>query len=399
MQEFETGSGMRTDRLRNLLVTLDTRLERIGKTISRSGDSESLQGVTQELFYFRSSVRRYLGKPDALRMDDVAILERHIDELRQVAHREGLHLGGHFSPAGDIGAIVNDEIGLRNLTNGMRIGLIQLHPDDILEITPGQKLAAYQFEFQNDSLTVRNQPLIPDQAEKEIALAALDAAIDHGIYVNNDLDRTNVSPRLREAFARLQHVMSSHSNIVQVGTCAQICNRMVNAESDELSSSQLALLVGHVESVFSALAQFSDWRVFSENAVSMNIEPSSVKQLAESARSLAAEVSAISAVDPSVAAALTTVATWVEDQAKPDKRDVLSLARTLENVWSVIVREVLALGREVVSKGRGFIAGGIVTVLVATAAMSIPALRQVPGAQWIESAYSYFKANPFLHSK
>ncbi len=171
------------------------------------------------------------------------------------------------------------------------------------------------------------------------------------------------------------------------------------AESDELSSSQLGLLVGHLESVFAALAQFQDWRVFSENAVAADIDADSVRLLANSAKAIAKELSGAPAVDPSVTVALTTVSEWAEGQEKPDRRDVLSLARTLENMWSAIVKEALALRGEVVAKARALVAAGIVTALVAASAASLPVLRKIPGAQWIESAYTYFTTNPVLPPK
>lgn len=222
-------------------------------------------------------------------------------------------------------------------------------------------------------------------------MAALEDAIEHGEYVNQDLEKTNVSPRLRESFSRLQASLASRTNIVQAGSRAQMCNRLVSAEADELSGSQAGLLLGHIETVFRALAQFQEWRAYCENALSINVDALSVATLADSARALAREIRISDAVHPSVGEALDTVSGWAQEESPPDKRDVLSLVRVIENIWSAVARTLLSLKKEVVSEGRKLAAKAILTALLATAALAIPVIGKVPGAEWIQSAYTFFK--------
>lgn len=355
---------MKPDKLRNLLQEMERRLARAEASYSHSG------GISQQLATARVEVRRYLSKVDSLRTADIIAL----DQLIRVIQ------------------IPDEDHGLANLILGMKIGLNQLGPEDVLEATPGQKLAAFTFGFEGDVLKVIDQPILAHVRETEIASAALEAAIEQGEYVNEDLAATNASPRLKDAFVRLQATMASHKNIVQVGARAQICNRLLQGDIDELSPTLFGLLIGHLESVRAALAQFEDWRKYSENAAALNVDPGSVAKLTESTGQLAKQLREEMTGEPSVVEALETVKGWVEGSEQPDKRDVLSLARTLENLWSIVTKAVLAIGRDVVSAGRKMLASAILAALLLTAPTIVPIVGKIPGGEWVETVYSYFKA-------
>lgn len=355
---------MRPDKLRNLLQELEKRLTRAERSYVHSGS------FVQQLASIKMEVRRHLSKVDSLRKADIDSLEQQIRRLQ----------------------IPDESLGLSNLVVGMKIGLDQLGPEDVLEATPGQKLAAFAFGFEGDVLKVVDQPLRAHERETDIAMAALEAAVEHGEYVNRDLAATNASPRLKEAFERLHATMVSHKNIVQIGTRAQICNRLVHGDIDELSPTLFSLLIGHIESVFSALAQFEDWRIFSENAAALNIDAGSVAKLADGTGQLLQRLRDDQSGDKSVAEALETVKGWVEGSERPDKRDVLSLSRSLENLWSIVTKSLLAIGRDVVAAGRKEIASKILTALLGAAPIIVPVIGKIPGGQWVETVYNYFKS-------
>ncbi|MGO6906745.1 hypothetical protein ACCS96_42315, partial [Rhizobium ruizarguesonis] len=94
--------------------------------------------------------------------------------------------------------------------------------------------------------------------------------------------------------------------------------------------------------------------------------------------------------DPEVVAALDTVVGWTQDKAA-DKRDVLALTGTLQNLWSLAAKSALA--KEVASEGRKLVAKAIIaTLLAATTAGALAAFGKVPGAEWIETTVAYFKS-------
>ncbi|MDR6666392.1 hypothetical protein [Rhizobium sp. 1399] len=212
---------MKPDKLRNLLEEMDTRVGRMQR--------ERKDHFTANLSGLRAEVQRLLSKIDSLRASDIAALEVTLSAI----------------PINDL-----DRSSLNNLLLGLKIGLNQLGPDEVLDATPGQKPAAFQFGFDGDVLKVVDQPLRAYGREADIVMAALEAAVEHGEYVNKDLAATNASPRLKDAFDRLQATLISHKNIVQIGARAQICNRLVDGDLEELSPTLFALLIGHIEVCF-----------------------------------------------------------------------------------------------------------------------------------------------------
>ncbi len=368
---------MKTDRLRNLLAELDTRLRRFEGSSSKPADNRPQAQLTLTLISrLRSDIRRQVTQIDTLDRERVVAFERQINEIRDAA---SLADYDRSSPQFKLfESLITDKIGLLNLTAGLKIGLNQLEPEDVLELVPGQKTAAFQFEFKDDYLVTVDQLPSTTAREALIAEAALDAAIEHAIEVAADLDRSNCSPRLKDAFARLRQTLETHKNIVQVGQFAHLCNRLVQSEIEELSATQFALLTGHVEMVYSALAQFEDWRVFSDNAVTVPIDQSFISNLTEGARLTIRHLKQSANVDTSVTEALETATGWVEESGAVEKRDVLSLARTLENIWSAVSKVLLSVGKETISEGRKAIARSIVVfALLSGTAIFVPALEVI----------------------
>lgn len=380
---------MKTDKLRNLLVELDTRLRRFEGSSSNSADNKAQAQRTLTLVSkLRSDIRRQVAQIDTLDREKVVALERQINEIRDAA---SLAAYDRSSPQfASFESLVTDRIGLLNITAGLKIGLNQLEPDDVLELIPGQKTAAFQFGFRDDILVAVDQLPRTTASEALIAESALAAAIEHASEVAADLDRSNCSPRLKGAFGSLRRTLETHKNIVQVGQYAHVCNKLVQAEIEELSDTQFALLTGHVEMVYSALAQFEDWRVFSDNAANVPIDEAFVTKLTEGARETIRHLQQSANVDKSVAEALETATGWVEGTGAVEKRDVLSLARTLENIWSAVSKILLAIGKETISEGKKAIARGIVVfALLSGTAIFVPALDVIPGAGWVRTVYSY----------
>lgn len=380
---------MKTEKLRNLLVELDTRLRRFeGSNSNAADDRAQAQRTLTLISKLRSDIRRQVAQIDTLDREKVVALERQVEEIRDAASlaaydRSSLQFSSFQS-------LVTDKVGLLNITAGLKIGLNQLEPDDVLELVPGQKTAAFQFEFREDVLVAVDQLPRTTAREALIAEAALAAAIDHASEVAVDLDRSNCSPRLKDAFARLRRTMETHKNIVQVGQYAHVCNKLLQSELVELSDTQFALLTGHVEMVYSALAQFEDWRVFSDNAASVQVDETLVAKLAEGARETILHMRQNTNVDKSVAEALETATSWVEDVGAVEKRDVLSLARTLENIWSAVSKVLLSIGKETISEGKKAIARAIVVfALLSGTAIFVPALEVIPGAGWVKTVYTY----------
>ncbi|EJL57935.1 hypothetical protein PMI09_00640 [Rhizobium sp. CF122] len=151
-------------------------------------------------------------------------------------------------------------------------------------------------------------------------------------------------------------------------------------------------MIGHIESVFSALAQFEDWRIYSENAAAVNIDAGSVEKLTHGTAELVKHLRRDPTADLSAIDALDTASRWIQDGDTPDKRDVLGLSRSWENLWSVVSKVVLGFGRDVISEGRTQVAAAVLSALLIAAPGMVSVIAKIPGGEWVETVYSYFKA-------
>lgn len=339
--------------------------------------------------------KRYQGKLDTLKPEAITELRQLISLIEQFSCDQNLQIRGQLNTGLTAAEMLRDDAGhLTNITLGLAIGLQQIPPEDLQELIPGQKVAAFHFGYDAGRVAVIDQPFRSALHDAELASAALEQLIEDGQFVINELERSNVSPRLKHAFDALHTKLISHKNIVQVGLCNQRCAGQLNAYIDELSGSLFELLRSHVESVFSVLAQFQDWRQFSENAAATRIDKSTVSELTTSARSLALYLKDNGDVADSVPNALETVVDWVEQGDVYDKRDVLGLVRTLENLFSVVAKSALSLASEVKGEARKAAAKLIVVGMigVVTAGFGV-AMGKIPGAEWVESTVNYLKAN------
>ncbi|MGV1985153.1 hypothetical protein ACQZ5N_00900 [Agrobacterium sp. 22-221-1] len=384
---------MKPDKFQNILREMDARLRRSESELqSASSHTESIRGMIARFSHLKANIRRLSSKPDSINFDEVQALDLQIDQLSDAAARARVNFLTTHPLHTVLGNIADDSAGLSRLTSGMKIGLSQVTPENVLESTPGQKTAAFQFEYQNDVLVVVDRPLQSSERERNFAEAAISSAADHGAYVLTDLEGTNVSPRLRDAFKSLQTTLGSHNNIVQIGQKAQLCARMVNSEIDELSSTLAALLLGHIEMVSDALSQFEDWRIYCENAAALKVAQGTVDAMIDGARELVVGLRDNQAVAPEVGDALKTVSFWADGQ-NPDKRDVLSLARTIENFFSAVVRSSLRFVKDVGTDVRKQAVAGVAFLIVSTVTVSlVPALSKIPGAEWVQPAVSYLKS-------
>lgn len=383
---------MKPDRLQNILREMDTRLRRAeGEVRSATSSQDSTRELLSRFSHLKSNIRRLSSKPDTITFDEVQALDLQIDQLADSAARTRSTLPTSHPLHRVLGDIVHNGTGLSRLTSGMKIGLNQITPDNLLEMTPGQKTAAFQFDYQNESLVVIDQPLRSSERERDFAEAAIESAVENGAYVLADLEGTNVSPRLRAAFASLQTTLEAHKNIVQIGQKAQLCGRMVSSEIDELSSNLAALLVGHIEMVTDALSQFEDWRIYCENAAALKVNQGNIDDMVDGAREIVVMIRDNEAVAPEVIDALKTVSHWA-DGPNPDKRDVLSLARTIENFFAALVRSTFRLAKDVGTDIRKQAIAGIALLIVTSVTVNlVPALSRIPGAEWVQPAVSYIK--------
>lgn len=273
---------------------------------------------------------------------------------------------------------------------GLQIGINLLNPAELEDLIPAQKVAAYQFAFAGERIVVVDQPPPASGPESLISAAANETLIEQGNRILIDLRGSNCSPRLIQAFTALQDRLAEHKNAVQVGMLNNACSKITLASTDELSTTLLELLKAHIEGVYSYLAQDPNWRVFIENSISVKLERNDVDELVITARALAAELEKkADTAEEAVPLALRTVADLADATERPDGRVTLALARTIENLVSLVTRAAAALRSDLFSEARKWVA---IIVLGALAGLALSTIAKVPGAEWVPETVAFVLA-------
>lgn len=382
-------------RILNLIETMEARIDRMERVFAPNAATTS-SAILQSLGTLKARAARSRSKIDTLKAVDISPLRALIEEIRNHSSAPELSfraLHAEYQNRSGREALLDDTDYLLRLVNGMLIG-IQLTESDVRELLPGQKPAAVRFAFDNDNqkIIIANEPFRPAAKEADMAAAALEEIISQGVEVNEDLQQTNAAPRLKSAFARLQDRLVSHQNIVQVGQTNLHASRMLTSYVEELSNSQFQQLRAHLEGVAQVLNQFPDWRIFCENAVGSALDDAAMSELTASAAAMAEQLRISRNAAAEVSDAIDEVITWVGEGEKPDKRDALSLARMMENLWSFLTKHALA--QAVKDEATKMVARAIIVALVGAVGFGFaPILSKVPGAAWIEPTAAYLKAH------
>ncbi|NSZ73929.1 hypothetical protein G6L74_09270 [Agrobacterium tumefaciens] len=269
---------------------------------------------------------------------------------------------------------------------------IESFETDILDVPPEQALAPYQFTISGDRLTLQPQDANPKSGGDAMVRAALNALSRLAEDVGEDLAQSN-HPRLFRSFKRLRDALTESSSVVEIGMLCASFEGQVNAASDELSDSLLALLNSFSKGVANYASQFEEWQSFSDNAAEANFTPQDGETYAQVARALANELERRPEVDDRVPEALRQVADWNERASTPKSR--LSVGRTVLNIIAVCYSEVFAKPVKLAVKtmgttvavGLGAAAGAaVVAIVLNQASIHLAELTKPPEAAWLRPA-------------
>jgi hypothetical protein len=377
-------------KLRNLLGRMGERLDRMQRYTQSLNATYNIEDLRQEMSHLSRLVGVVDSRADRLNLDDLDALRDSVARINSLSASPELTREVHYTA--DVHksartALQEDCSFLRNITVGLQIGINLLDPGDLEELIPNQKVAAYQFAFADEKIIVVDQPPPSAEPYSSLSAAANEVLVEQGQRILTDLQGSNCSPRLIQAFVALQEKLVGHKNVVQIGVLVSSCSRITIASADELSATLLELLKAHVEGVYAYLAQDPNWRLFVEHSASVALERKDVELLAETARNLAKQLEASEGTaEESVPMALRTVADLAELGEKPDGRVTLALARTIENIVSLVTRAAARLKEDMFSEARKWTAR---VVLGSVAGAAMIAIAKVPGAEWIPETVSY----------
>ncbi|WP_286721502.1 hypothetical protein [Devosia sp. 63-57] len=200
-------------------------------------------------------------------------------------------------------------------------------------IVPEQKISPVQFEIEDGKLAVKPQNSSPIPGREEIASVARDDIIRRGASLIGELKNSNCDPRLLRNMEELQGRLCSGDSPILIGISNNACDHLAKVFSSELPDATSALLLAHVSSVSMYLAQFSDWRAFSNASETLDFSSVDIAALSQT---LGHVVSSFTKepdlADPEVPKTLLEVQKFIADPQKASKNAALAAARTLENL-------------------------------------------------------------------
>ncbi|MGT2443053.1 hypothetical protein ACU4I5_10735 [Ensifer adhaerens] len=185
---------MNFKRILKLLGTMQTRVERIEKYIQGIDGWEELPELREAIANLKERIATYESRPAILKADAVDRMRQDIRDMRALSastffDREVVYAGAERMQLRR--ALQSDCDALSNLAAGIQIGLSQLTDRDIAQLIPGQKVAAYQFEFEVDRIIVIDQPATASDHEIILADAARELLLEEGERILADLRSSN----------------------------------------------------------------------------------------------------------------------------------------------------------------------------------------------------------------
>jgi hypothetical protein len=263
------------------------------------------------------------------------------------------------------------------------------------KIIPDQKLGPVRFRFIDGTLVVDHQPAKPDRADAAAAAAARAELLSSGKVLRDALVKTNVDPRLLDVLEDIQGRLEAKQDIIQLGIAAISCQMAIESYAMELAEVQVGQARAYAINLGMYVAQFPEWRRFSENAAVADYNAADVAKLYESGRQMVERLRRErTSVDPEVPRTLAFLLEAIRDPSRAVKQTVFSAIRTIENLLSAIFRQCgkiaiavpdgLAEGVKVAAKYT------VATALLLTAAQMAteisPAAGRILQTNWIGHA-------------
>ncbi|TLX05680.1 hypothetical protein [Rhizobium sp. MHM7A] len=272
------------------------------------------------------------------------------------------------------------------------------------ELVPEQKLAPVQFKIQEAFLTVDHLPATTSKQDTKSAESAREALVSQGKTVVEELRRSNCDTRFLETVISLQSKLQAADDIIQLGIMNISCVEMAKKYDAELSDAVSARLRAHLNSVNAYVAQFPDWRRYTENAAVVELDESDIKKSVAIADEIISSLSAEpDLVDAEVPRTIKLIKEAVGDPKRAFKRTSYALFRTLENLFSKVFEYVAQFASDFATQtstrlakwGSRTAAGGLITLMLGWAGALTPIYERLPDAEWLKPAITILRSFVF----
>ncbi|WP_303828901.1 hypothetical protein [Asticcacaulis taihuensis] len=260
----------------------------------------------------------------------------------------------------------------------------------IRDVLPEQKIAPAQFDVLNGRLVVVHQKA-SNGPDSDIASSARKALVETGQAVIDKLRETNCDRRMLDVVVNLQEKLQSQQDIVELGVFNISCEVVAAKFENELPDVVGAMLLAHSRGISGYVAQFAEWRTFTENAALAELSSADVRRLHESSGQLVEKLEkAPEVADPEVPKTIKLLRTLIADPTSIPKRAGYALLITLENLWSRVYGYAAEFLDSTIKKTIAISATAVAVTLVSIAAANaldlVPVTSKLADSAWVQTA-------------
>jgi hypothetical protein len=214
-------------------------------------------------------------------------------------------------------------------------------------MVPEQKLAPAIFSIEDQKLVLVKQPARGDAEDYNNIERARDALVDRGKSILEALERSNCDRRVMESLRELQNGLAAQDNIIELGLLNLGVERICKGAAAELPDALIGAIEGHTTGVGMYVAQFPEWKRFSENAAAIDLTATDIERIGGAAQSVIDHL----ALQPEIADAevpktLKALRALIDDPKTASKRAAFAVLRTIEN----LVAKVYEYGADFLGK-------------------------------------------------
>lgn len=258
-----------------------------------------------------------------------------------------------------------------------------------------QNIAPLKFSITKGRLVLEKQVPSPQAVDAGSIAAAKLELEKSGSKIIEHLSSSNCDRRLIESISDLQDQIVSGRDVVRLGLANIGCGLVYEKFADELPDAVSALLKAHTVGVSMYVAQFPEWKRFSEQAAVAEISEENVPIIHHSTAALISTLAQHpEAADPEVPRLLQSLNRYLENPRETSKRAAFAVWRSVEN----IVIAIFGYGNSIVKKTAAKIADDLpdaasklivrtlMTAALASAVALSPVASHLPDGAWLSRA-------------
>lgn len=267
-------------------------------------------------------------------------------------------------------------------------------------LVPEQKLAPVMFDIVDGRLTVARQPGSGEPEDKENIDRAKETLLEKGGSIIDSLERSNCDRRLLDSLRELQGALCQQDNIIELALLNIGVERICKGAAAEIPEAILGAIEGHTAGIGMYVAQFPEWRRFSENAASIDLSANDIGKIDSSIEAIIDSLSENpDMAELEVPKTLRALRSLISDPALASKRAAFAVLRTIENMVARIYKfgadfidktatKTVDSGSSIASK---VIVAGLMTLALAATSNLGPVAGKVAETAWMKTAAQIVK--------